>query len=353
MIEDRENQALNRKKGTHPTARATISDVARAARSGKTSVSRYLNGEHHRLSDDLKQRIETAIVELDYRPSQMARSLKGGQTRLIGLIIADITNPYSVEVMRGIEAACRQAGFTLLVCNTNNEINQERHYLQLLNGYQVEGIVVNAVGMHEDALGLLQQSSLPMVLIDRKIPDFACDMVGLDNREAATLATEHLIEQGFEAILFLSEPLGAVNTRIERLQAFRACMAAHPGLSAEEGESALNDSAALGAVIEDFNRRHRGMRKAILSANGALTLQIARTLRHQDLRWGSDIGLLGFDELEWAELAGVGITTYKQPTYRIGYAAVEQLIKRIQGVDEPIKEQAFSGELIIRGSTTR
>ncbi|TKI07271.1 LacI family DNA-binding transcriptional regulator [Martelella alba] len=343
---------MNVKKGARQTVRATISDVAKAAGSGKTSVSRYLNGEHHRLSADLKQRIENAIVRLDYRPSQMARSLKGGQTRLIGLIIADITNPYSVEVMRGIEAACRQAGFTLLVCNTNNEVNQERHYLQLLNGYQVEGIVVNAVGMHEEALALLQQSSLPMVLIDRKISDFACDMVGLNNHEAATLATEHLIEQGFEAILFLSEPLGTVNTRIERLRAFRACMSTHPNLLAEEGESALNDAAALGDVIRSFNRRHRGMRKAILSANGALTLQIARALRHQDLRWGGDIGLLGFDELEWAELAGVGITTFKQPTYQIGHAAIEQLLRRIQGYDGPVREQTFSGELIVRGSTT-
>ena len=121
--------------------------------------------------------------------------------------------------MRGIEAACRQHGFTLLVCNTNNEVNQEQHYLQLLGSYRVEGIVVNAVGMREEALSTLQQSMLPMVLIDRKIPDFACDVVGLNNREAATVATEHLLQQGFEAILFLSEPLGTVNTRLERLHA--------------------------------------------------------------------------------------------------------------------------------------
>ncbi|WP_413736323.1 LacI family DNA-binding transcriptional regulator [Sodalis sp. RH21] len=344
---------MNQPKGAYASGRATISDVAKAAKSGKTSVSRYLNGELDLLSDDLKARIEAAIVQLNYRPSQMARSLKGGQTRLIGLIIADITNPYSVDVMRGIEAACRQHGFTLLVCNTNNEVNQERHYLQLLNGYQVEGIVVNAVGMHEDALNMLQQSLLPMVLIDRKIPHFACDMVGLDNHQAATLATEHLIEQGYEAILFLSEPLGTVNTRIDRLQAFRARIARYPNLVAEEAESALHDTDALAAIVGGFNRRRRGMRKAILSANGALTLQIARTLRRQGLHWGSDIGLLGFDELEWAELAGVGITTFKQPTYKIGYAALEQLLKRIQGANEPVSEQAFEGELIVRGSTTR
>lgn len=333
--------------------RATISDVAKAAKTGKTSVSRYLNGEQHLLSDDLKQRIEQAIQRLNYRPSQMARSLKGGQTRLIGMIIADITNPYSVDVLRGVEEACRVQGFTLLVCNTNNEINQEQHYLELLSSYRVEGLVVNAVGMREEALSKLQQSLLPMVLIDRKIPDFSCDMVGLDNHRAATEATRHLIEQGFEAVMFLSEPLGLVNTRLERLHAFQSTMAECPELIACHAEVVLNKGELLDQVLSQFCHQHRGMRKAVMSANGALTLQVARSLRRLGLNWGSDIGLLGFDELEWAELAGAGITTLKQPTYQIGYAALELLVNRIQGDEQPTVEQKYPGELIVRGSTLR
>ena len=311
-------------------ARATISDVAKAAKTGKTSISRYLNGEKHLLSDDLLGRIEKAIAELDYRPSLMARGLKHGRTRLIGLIIADITNPYSVNVLSGIEAACREKGFTLLVCNTNNELDQELHYLDLLRSYQVEGIVVNAVGMREDGLNRLQQSALPMVLIDRKIPEFA-----------------------FEALLFLSEPLGSVNTRRERLSAFRQTLQRHTGIVAENAEVPLNDGAMLDNVLRHFHSHHRGMRKAVISANGALTLQVARSLKRVGLIWGSDIGLLGFDELEWAELAGVGITTLKQPTWQIGFAAVEQVVRRIEGSTDPVCERVFSGELIVRGSTSR
>ncbi len=332
--------------------RPTISDVAKAAKTGKTSVSRYLNGEQNLLSEDLRLRIEHAIAALDYRPSLMAQGLKRGRTRLIGLIIADITNPYSVNVLSGIEAACREKGFTPLVCNTNNELDREQHYLDLLRSYQVEGIVVNAVGMREDALNRLQQSALPMVLIDRKIPDFACDVVGLDNTQAATTATEHLIQQGFEALLFLSEPLGTVNTRRERLSAFRATLARYPGVVAESAETVLHEAAQIDNTLRQFHARHRGMRKAVISANGALTLQVARSLKRIGLHWGSDIGLLGFDELEWAELAGVGITTLKQPTWQIGYAAVEQVVRRIDGSDNTVREQLFSGELIVRGSTS-
>ncbi len=335
----------------HKAARATISDVAKAAKTGKTSVSRYLNGEHHALSPDLKQRIEQAIAALNYRPNQMARGLKRGRTRLIGLIIADITNPYSVDVLCGIEAACRAGGFTLLVCNTNNEIDQEQHYLQLLSSYQVEGVVVNAVGMREEALNRLQQSLLPMVLIDRKIPDFSCDVVGLDNRQAATDATEHLVNNGYRALLFLSEPIGMVNTRLERLQAFRQSCARYPEVVSENAEAALSDSGALERIILDFYQRHGDRHAALIVANGALTLQVARAMRRLGLEWGRAMGLVGFDELEWAELAGDGITTLKQPTWQIGYAALERVIQRIEGEAAPVQEQTFQGELVVRGSS--
>lgn len=331
--------------------RTTISDVAKAAQTGKTSVSRYLNGEQRLLSDALKLRIENAIRQLNYSPSQMARGLKKGQTRLIGIIIADITNPYSVDVLRGVEDACQKHGFTLLMCNTNNEVDQEQHYLQLFSSYSVEGIVVNAVGMREDAFARLQHSSLPMVLVDRKIPGLSCDMVGLDNPAATVEATRHLIEQGFEAFLFLSEPLGLVNTRQERLTAFQQTMRDNPSLVACHNDVALSDQERLDAILHEFCHDHRGMRKAVISANGALTLQIARAMRRLRLNWGNDIGFLGFDDMEWAEVAG--ITTLKQPTYQIGRAALEQLLSRIRGNNDPIVEKTFPGTLVIRGSTAR
>lgn len=337
---------MNRK-----AARATISDVAKAANTGKTSVSRYLNGEQHALSADLKQRIEHAIAELNYRPSLMARGLKRGRTRLIGLIIADMTNPYSVEVMSGIEAACREHGFTLLMCNTNNELDQEQHYLNLLSSYQVEGIVVNAVGMPEAALNNLQQSLLPMVLIDRKIPQFACDVVGLNNAEAATNVAEHLLAEKFQSVLFVTEPLGAVNTRHERLSAFKQTMAQHTECLMAQAEVSLNDGQTMDVVLGDFHQQHASKRCAVVVVNGALTLQVARSLKRLDLRWGSDLGLLGFDELNWSELAGVGITTLKQPTRQIGYAALEQVLRRIEGDTAPPQDTVFSGELIVRAST--
>ena len=117
---------------------ATISDVAREAGTGKTSVSRYLNGETNVLSADLPKRIEVAIERLNYRSNQMARGLKRGRNRLLGLLAVDLTNPYAVEVLQGVEAACHALGYMPLICHAANEVEMERRYLQLLTTYRVE-----------------------------------------------------------------------------------------------------------------------------------------------------------------------------------------------------------------------
>ncbi|MCL2899883.1 LacI family DNA-binding transcriptional regulator [Brenneria tiliae] len=331
---------------------ATIRDVAARAKAGKTSISRYLGGEFHLLSDDLRQRIENAIRELEYRPNQMARSLKHGRTRLIGLIIADISNPFSVEVLRGVEAEANQHGFMTVVCNSRNSIELECEYLNLLNGYRVDGLIINSAGINDAFLQALKATTLPFVLIDRKVDDFPCDMVGLDNPQAAALATDHLINQGFEALLFLSEPARYISTRQERLQTFHQILQQHPHISAQSHEVQLPAPEEIERLIAGFCSGHRGMRKAVIAANGVLTLQVAQALNRLGLHWGTDIGFLSFDNLEWAALAGKGITSVSQPTAEMGRKAVTCLLNKLDNPEYPPAQHLFSGELIIRGSTS-
>src|ERR1700737_1480708 len=159
--------------------RATISDVAREAGTGKTSVSRYLNGETNVLSRELRERITAAIERLDYQPNQMARGLKRGRNRLIGVLVADLTNPYTVEVLQGVEAACHALGYMPLICHAANEGEMERRYLQLLTTYRVEGVIVNALGVKEELLQTFAQGGIPVVLVDRSVEGIVTDMVGL------------------------------------------------------------------------------------------------------------------------------------------------------------------------------
>ncbi|MDI9682238.1 LacI family DNA-binding transcriptional regulator, partial [Burkholderia cenocepacia] len=152
-----------------------ISDVAREAGTGKTSVSRYLNGETHVLSVDLRQRIEAAIARLNYRPNQMARGLKRGRNRLLGMPAADLTNPYTVEVLQGVEAACHALGYMPLICHAANEVEMERRFLQLLTTYRVEGLIVNALGAEEDVrldrVGVVATDPVGLEALDRAVDE--------------------------------------------------------------------------------------------------------------------------------------------------------------------------------------
>ncbi|WP_242538534.1 LacI family DNA-binding transcriptional regulator [Trinickia acidisoli] len=346
------------------TRRATISDVAREAGTGKTSVSRYLNGETNVLSADLRSRIEAAIKRLDYRPNQMARGLKRGRNRLVGLLVADITNPYTVGVLRGVEAACHALGLMPLVCNAANEVEMERRYLQLMTTYRVEGVIVNALGVKEETLRPVGDGGTPAVLVDRSIEGLSADMVGLDNGEAVKLGMRHLLEQGFDDVRFVVQPYERVSSRRLREAAFRATLEqARRDRGADamplQGETLVLDLADVDAVahVHEAIDRHvdeaskaGGRRVAYFAANGPVALSVALHLHARyGARWQERVALMSIDDSEWAEL--IGVTAIRQPTYAIGYRAVEFLHERIEGDVEPAREAMLPGELVVRRST--
>ena len=385
--------------------RATITDVAREAGTGKTSVSRYLNGELKVLSPELRARIEAAIARLDYQPNQMARGLKRGRNRLIGMLVADLTNPYSVEVLQGVEAACHALGYMPLICHAANEVEMERRYLQLLTTYRVEGVIVNALGVREETLRPVGEGGIPAVLVDRMVDGLVADMVGLDNTAAVELATRHLLERGFDDIWFVVQPFERVSSRRLREAAFRAAIGGQMRARGHTIVLDLGDAAALEQTLAELDRAvdaatqaHAGVslqlaagaapdatpgvsvdlvaatrsdttstavagpmqdtgaapvrRVAWFAANAPVALCLARHLnaRH-GARWQERIALLSVDDPEWAEFAG--ITTIRQPTYQIGYRAVEFLHERIDGIEAAARDCLLPGELIVRASTSR
>ncbi|QIE23991.1 LacI family DNA-binding transcriptional regulator [Caballeronia sp. SBC2] len=334
--------------------RATITDVAREAGTGKTSISRYLNGETGVLSTELRERIEEAIAKLDYRPNQMARGLKRGRNRLVGMLVADLTNPYSVEVLQGVEAACHAYGYMPLICHAANEVDLERRYLQLLTTYRVEGVIVNALGVKEETLESLTRGGVPVVLVDRSVEGLVTDMVGLDNTEAVRMAIHHLVSQGFDELLFIVQPYAQVSSRRVREAAFRDTI----GALCDSGVSGTtivldldNDEtlAEIDALIDAAQRRNR--RAALFAANAPVALRVALHLKERHgADWQRHVALMSIDDSEWAELAGM--TTVRQPTYTIGERAVEFLHERIEGAVVAARECLLPGELVVRASTS-
>ncbi|MEX3809472.1 LacI family DNA-binding transcriptional regulator [Paraburkholderia sp. BR13439] len=342
-----------------PTRRATITDVAREAGTGKTSISRYLNGEFSALSPELRARIEAAIARLDYQPNQMARGLKRGRNRLIGMLVADLTNPYSVEVLQGVEAACHALGLMPLICHAANEVEMERRYLQLLTTYRVEGVIVNALGVREETLRPVGDGGIPAVLVDRRVEGLVADMVGLDNGAAAELGTRHLLERGFEHIWFVVQPFERVSSRRQRVDAFDRAMRDEGRARGRTLVLDLADETAveralaqLDCAIDSPGGAGTAPRVALFAANAPVALRLALHLNARyGAHWQSRVALLSIDDPDWAELAG--ITTIRQPTYDIGYRAVEFLHERIEGAQMGARDCLLPGELIVRASTAR
>lgn len=326
--------------------RVTINQVAEAAGVSKASVSRYIGGDRQLLADATARRIERAIDQLDYRPNQMARGLKRGRTRLIGMLVADILNPYSVAVMHGVETACREHGYSLVVCNTDRDDEQERHHLAALQSYNVEGLIVNTLGHHPGELRALHRELL-MVLVDRQLAELDTDLVGLDNADAVEQALDHLQHRGFRDILLVTEPLDGTSSRIERVQAFNASIGRRPAL---KGQVLQTDDFFRDGLRAFLSASGPGP-KALFTCNGVATLCATRQLRDLGCRLFDEVGLLALDELDWYPLVGSGITALAQPTDEIGRTAFERLLARLEGDREPARRVTFPAQLIVRGST--
>lgn len=325
-------------------SRVTMLDVAERAGVSKASVSRFIGDDRALLSDAIARRIEQAIDELGYRPNQMARGLKRGRTRLIGMLVADIRNPYSIAVMHGAETACRQHGYSLVVCNTDRDDEQERQHLAALRSYNIEGLIVNTLGHHLDQLLELQRE-MPLVLVDRKVEPLHSDLVGLDNPAAVRMAVEHLERQGYRDVLMVSEATDGTSSRLERLDSFKAEIASRPALTG--AVLALDET--LQKHLHTFLAKPGP--KALFCANGVAALTCTRALKNLGCNLFDDIGLIALDDLDWYPLVGTGITALAQPTKSIGATAFDCLLKRLRGDTEPTRTLDFLPELIVRGST--
>ena len=330
--------------------RSTIIEVARLAGASKTSVSRYFGEERDRLSPALQARIAHAAGALGYQPNQMARGLKGGRSKLIGMLVADIRNPFSVAITHGVEQACRQYGYSLVVCNTDNDPAQERQHLDLLAAYQVEGLVVNASGNPQHQLHTFISLGTPIVLLDREVDQVEAEVVGLDNHLTIEMALEHLARQGYQAVLYVTEAPEQSSTRQKRLARFSHAAKQH---GMEYATSLLADSASSDTqqAISRFLATHHASACAVLCGNGNATLVVTRLFQQLGLALGK-VGLMGIDELDWCALVPPGITTLAQPTDAIGKTAVQCLMHRIAPHAAAMPTAlSFSPTLIERGST--
>jgi LacI family transcriptional regulator len=330
---------------------ATVRDVARRAGVSAMTVSRVVNRQAG-VSAETRARIEAAIAELNYAPNKVASGLTSARTELIGMIVPDVSNPFFGPVVRGAEMVARGAGYRLLLCNSESDLELERRYVEDLVGHRVEGLLIAPVG-DRSALHLsgLVGRGFPVVLIDRQVAGLDCDRVGLDNVAAARQMTAHLIEAGHRRIAFVADS-DSVSTGRERLAGVRQAMAA---AALPFGDEQIFRTSTDRAGGHNSGLAMLGMAEpptAIFAVNNMTAVGVMQALRERGLQVPRDMALCCFDDVEHLAILAPVLTVIDQPAEGMARAAMEMLLKRMEGKAGPQSVAVtFPGRLIVRESS--
>ena len=198
----------------------TIKDIALKANTSKTTVSFYLNGRFEKMSDDTRKRIEKVIEETNYSPNIMAQSLKSKKSRLIGVIVADITNPFSNNIVKGIDDIARKEDYQIIIGNSNFEYINEKKYIERMLDMGVDGFIIQPTMEFDKLVTYIEKMGKKVVCVDRVSPNFKGKYVKNNNYDITFKAITQLYNKGYEEFIFISEDLDKSSTRIERKNGF-------------------------------------------------------------------------------------------------------------------------------------
>jgi LacI family fructose operon transcriptional repressor len=322
-----------------------IKDVARVAQVSPATVSRVLAGRA--VDPSMQARVQAAVKSTGYRPNLAARRLRSQHTNTIGLIVADIRNPFFTAVSRTIERVAAERGFSVILSNTDEDPAKEAAYLNLMQEERVAGVILAPSCQRVERAGKLSLDC-PVVLIDRAMPAGGQDSVLLDNAAMAALLVEHLHDRGHRHIVGLFG--AASSTGIERRAGFEAA-AARLGVDAT-AIAVLHGEDEAGRVVAGLLQQARRP-DALVASNGVMLLAVMRALRDAGLNVPGDIALAGFDNNDWMEFVGDGLTVIEQPVEEIGRTAMTMLFDRFDHPNGSARRVVLGGELIVRGSSAR
>ena len=328
--------------------RATIRDVAALAGVGLKTVSRVINGEPG-VSPELTARVRDAADRLDFRPNLGARSLRrsGGKTATIGLLLEDVSNPFSAAIHRAIENVARSRGVAVFSASVDEDPERERALVSAFVARRVDGLVMVPAGRDQSYLLNEVRAGLSLVFVDRAPAYLDGDVVLAANQSGAGDAIRHLVGLGHRRIAYLGDLL-TISTARERHAGYEAALReAGIPIDPEIVRHDLHDSDLADAAAADLLRRPEPP-TAIFASQNLVTIGAVRALRSAGRQ--HDVALVGFDEVPLADLLEPGLTVVAQDVLEIGRLAAEQLFRRLDGDRSPTVRQVVPTRLIPRGS---
>lgn len=313
------------------------------------TVSNVLN-ETKYVSDDLKKQVHEAMKALNYQPNTLAKSLRIQESRLIGLLISDIANPFFSLVVRGIESELAENGYNVLLCNTDSDVEKEKKYLDVLLGKRIDGLIVSSAGNTGEYFKSLAKTGVPIVFLNR-CPDFlTSDVIMTNNIKGAYMATEHLIKHGYSKIAIISGPKN-ISTGRDRLLGFTRAMEDY-GISinprfVKEGQFDIESGYALMQELMSAEEKP----DACFISNNFMTLGAYKFAKKAHVKIPDDMAIVGYDDPEWADIVDPPLTSVSQPAYNQGVTAAKLIISALQEKKQSRREVIFlEPSLVVRNS---
>ncbi|MFI7209384.1 LacI family DNA-binding transcriptional regulator [Micromonospora aurantiaca (nom. illeg.)] len=326
----------------------TIYDVARRAGVSPATVSRVLNGRAS-VDPDMAARVRQAAQDLDYRPNAVARSLRRSRTSLWAVIISDIGNPFFTSMVRGVEDVAQEAGFSVVLCNGDEDPEKEARYVAAALAERMAGVIISSSG-RPALISRLVQARIPVVAIDRQPRGVEVDTVLVDNTHGAEQATAHLVGSGYRRIACITGPR-RISTAMQRLRGYQRALKASGRQTTEDliryadfrEEGGYRAMASLLETAEPPD--------AVFAANNLMTVGALECLVDNGIGVPDPFGIVGFDDIPWAHLVRPSLSTVAQPTYDLGRTAATLLVERIADPAKAPSTVVLHTELRVRDSS--
>lgn len=328
---------------------ATVADVAKRAGVSVSTAARALSGQGY-ASAATRRQVLDAANELGYVTNQIARSLRTRQTRLIGLLIGDVENSFYSTIAKNVESVAKEAGYHVVLCNSDDEPANERDYVKLLEGVRVDALIVTPTAANRRQLARLIDAGIVIVQIDRRVEGLKADAIVVDNEDGAASAVSYLIEAGHTRIGTVTGELD-VFTAQQRLAGYERALVQH-GIAVRR-ELIKTGSFHRDHAVEDATEliQARSAPTAIFAANNILAEATLVALEQQGLRVPRDISVVSFDDVPWMSMVSPPLTTVRQPVADMARSAAELALRRLrEGRKGTPSTIVFGTELVERDS---
>jgi LacI family transcriptional regulator, galactose operon repressor len=325
---------------------ATIYDVAQKAKVSTYTVSAVLNRSAY-VSPELTKRVQDAVRELDYTINELARGLQTRKSTTVGMLIPDIANPFYAKVVRGVENVLKQAGYSLILGDTNNRREEQSQYLALFRSKQVDGLLLFISPGDDQEVRALVKSKKPVVFVGRTPIDLRADSVSANNAKGVQMAAAHLVSKGHKRIALVNGQEG-LSSSSDRVDGWRQGLkkggltATNDLLSHGDWTEEAGYSATLGFVDQ------QDPPTAIFAANFLMMTGVLKALKVRRLRCPQDVEVMSSDDSEWLDVFEPRISTIAQPSYEMGAKAAELVLKRIKSPNRRFEQIVLEPELMIR-----